>query len=58
LARGRLLPLDQLGHSVHLEIVAFFAILTGERGEFLRRSFKSMTESSSPTKSPEVSPGK
>ena len=38
LARGRLLPLKQLGHSVPLEIVAFFAILAGERGEFLQRS--------------------
>jgi LysR family transcriptional regulator, hypochlorite-specific transcription factor HypT len=44
LALGRLLPLDQLGHSVRLEIVAFFAILAGERGDFLQRSFDALTE--------------
>ena len=43
LARGRLLPLKDLGHSVPLEIVAFFAILTGERGEFLKHSFNRIT---------------
>jgi DNA-binding transcriptional LysR family regulator len=43
LARGRLLPLKQLGRSVPLEIVAFFAILTGERGEYLNHSFKRIT---------------
>lgn len=58
LARGRLLPLDQLGHSVSLEIVAFFAILTGERGEFLQRSFKWMSESSRPAQSIEINQGK
>jgi LysR family transcriptional regulator, hypochlorite-specific transcription factor HypT len=46
LARGRLLPLNQLGHCVRLEIVAFFAILTGKRGDFLQRSFRAMTERS------------
>jgi LysR family transcriptional regulator, hypochlorite-specific transcription factor HypT len=46
LARGRLLPLNQLGQSVPLEIAAFFAILTGERGEFLQRGFKWIAESS------------
>jgi LysR family transcriptional regulator, hypochlorite-specific transcription factor HypT len=46
LARGRLLSLDRLGQSVPLEIAAFFAILTGERGEFLQRGFKWIAESS------------
>jgi LysR family transcriptional regulator, hypochlorite-specific transcription factor HypT len=46
LARGRLLSLDQLGQSVPLEIAAFFAILTGERGKFLQRGFKWIAESS------------
>ena len=44
LARGRLMPLDQLGHTVLLEIVVFFSLLTGERGEFLQRSYRWMTE--------------
>jgi DNA-binding transcriptional LysR family regulator len=39
LERGALLPLDQLGHPVPLEIVAFFALLDGGRGESLWRSF-------------------
>ncbi len=49
LVRGRLLPLNQLGQSVPLEIAAFFAILTGERGEFLQRGFKWIAESSQVT---------
>ncbi len=57
LACGRLVPLNQLGHSVPLEIVAFFAILTGERGEFLQRSFVWMTESSPSAKSTEARRG-
>jgi LysR family transcriptional regulator, hypochlorite-specific transcription factor HypT len=44
LASGRLLPLNKLGHSVRLEIVAFFANQAGERGEFLQRIFKGMVE--------------
>ena len=58
LARGRLLPLNQLGHSVLLEIVAFFAILPGERGEFLQRSSQWVAESSPSAQSAEVSEGK
>jgi LysR family transcriptional regulator, hypochlorite-specific transcription factor HypT len=54
LARGRLLSLDQLGQSVPLEIAAFFAILTGERGEFLQRGFKWIAESSRGTLSAKV----
>ena len=44
LASGRLLPLNKLGHSVQLEIVAFFANQTGERGEFLQRISKWIVE--------------
>ncbi len=40
LAQGRLLPLNQLAHSVPLEIVAFFAILKGERGDFLQHCYE------------------
>ena len=58
LAAGRLVALNQLGHSVALEIVAFFAILPGERGEFLQRSFNWMTESAPSARSTEVGQGK
>ena len=58
LARGRLLPLYQLGHSVRLEIVAYFAILTGDRGDFLQRSFHWMAENSPTGKTAEVDQGK
>ena len=58
LARGRLLPLNQLGHSVLLEIVAFFAILPGERGEFLRRSAQSVAESLPGAQGTKVSEGR
>jgi DNA-binding transcriptional LysR family regulator len=58
LALGRLLPLKQLGHSVPLEIVAFFAILTGERGAFLQHCFKWITERSQAEISTEVNQAK
>jgi LysR family transcriptional regulator, hypochlorite-specific transcription factor HypT len=54
LAGGRLLPLTQLGQSVPLEIAAFFAILAGERGEFLQRGFKWIAESPHGTLSTKV----
>ena len=50
LARGKLLPLPKLAPSVRLEIVAFFAILAGDRGEFLRRSFDWMAVSQLPVR--------
>lgn len=40
LARGTLLPLGRLGHSVRMDIVVFFAVLAGDRGENLLRSFE------------------
>lgn len=40
LARGALLPLRRLGHSVPMDIVVFFARLEGERGGSLVRSFE------------------
>lgn len=39
LERGALLTLDQLGHAIPLEIVVFFAVLDGGRGEKLCRDF-------------------
>lgn len=39
LEHGALLPLDQLGHPVPLEIAVFFALLDGGRGESLYRHF-------------------
>lgn len=58
LAHGRLVPLNDLGHSVSLEIVAFFAILPGERGKFLQRSSQWVAESSPCAHGTEVSEGK
>jgi LysR family transcriptional regulator, hypochlorite-specific transcription factor HypT len=58
LASGGLMPLNQLGHAVPLEIIAFFAILPGERGDFLQRSFKWMTEISPSAGSTEGNLGK
>lgn len=39
LERGALLPLDQLGSPVPMEIVVFFAVLDGGRGKVLRQGF-------------------
>lgn len=39
LERGTLLQLDQLGSPVPMEIVVFFAVLDGGRGESLRQDF-------------------
>lgn len=39
LERGALLPLDQLGSPVRMEIVVFFAVLDGGRGKVLRQGF-------------------
>lgn len=39
LEHGRLLPLTSLGRSVRMDIVVFFAILGGEKGERLMRTF-------------------
>jgi len=36
LSQGRLLPLPLLGQSVSLDVVVFFALLSGERGACLR----------------------
>ncbi|MBS1178173.1 MAG: LysR family transcriptional regulator [Proteobacteria bacterium] len=40
LARKSLLPLGRLGHSVRMDIVVFFAVLPGDRGDNLQRSFE------------------
>jgi DNA-binding transcriptional LysR family regulator len=40
LARRRLLPLSRLGHSVRMDIVVYFAMLAGDKGESLQRSFE------------------
>jgi hypothetical protein len=50
--------LNQLGHSVLLEIVAFFAILPGERGEFLQRSSQWVADSSPAAQNTDVNEGK
>jgi DNA-binding transcriptional LysR family regulator len=39
LQRGALLPLSQLGRPVPMDVVVFFAVLDGGRGESLRREF-------------------
>jgi DNA-binding transcriptional LysR family regulator len=48
LARGTLLPLGRLGHSVRMDIVVFFAVLAGDRGESLLRSFELLRGDASP----------
>jgi LysR family transcriptional regulator, hypochlorite-specific transcription factor HypT len=40
LARKNLLPLGRLGRSVRMDIVVFFAVLAGAKGDSLRRSFE------------------
>lgn len=40
LHRGALLALDRLGQAVPMDIVVFFAVLAGGRGERLRRDFE------------------
>lgn len=42
LERGRLLPLASLGHSVRMDIIVFFALLDGEKGENLMRMFNAV----------------
>jgi LysR family transcriptional regulator, hypochlorite-specific transcription factor HypT len=39
LKRGRLMPLEALGRSVAMDIVAFFAVRGGDKGELLKRQF-------------------
>jgi DNA-binding transcriptional LysR family regulator len=40
LRHGKLLPLDQLGSSVSMDIVVFFAVMGGEKCEALMRKFQ------------------
>ncbi|MFY7973266.1 MAG: LysR family transcriptional regulator [Rubrivivax sp.] len=42
LKRGRLLPLESMGRSIALDIVAFFAVLPGDKGERLKRQFQAL----------------
>ncbi len=42
LKRGRLMPLESLGRSVTMEIVAFFALRSGDKGELLERQFQAL----------------
>jgi LysR family transcriptional regulator, hypochlorite-specific transcription factor HypT len=48
LARKTLLPLGRLGHSVRMDIVVFFALLPGNRGDNLLRSFEFLRDHSMP----------
>lgn len=42
--RGRLMPLETPGRSVAMDIVAFFAVRKGDKGEPLKRQFQALRE--------------
>lgn len=42
LRRGALLPLEDLGRSVAMDIAVFFAVLAGEKGEMLMHQFRAL----------------
>ena len=42
LKRRRLMPLESLGRSVAMDLVAFFAVLHGDKGEWLERRFQAL----------------
>jgi LysR family transcriptional regulator, hypochlorite-specific transcription factor HypT len=44
LKRGRLLPLESLGRSVSIDIVAFFAVRSGDKGELLQQQFQALRD--------------
>jgi len=44
LKRGRLMPLESLGRSVAMDIVAFFAVRNGDKGELLKRQFQALRD--------------
>jgi LysR family transcriptional regulator, hypochlorite-specific transcription factor HypT len=48
LERGTLRPLGRLGQSVRMDIVVFFAVLGGTRGESLRRDFELLRRDAGP----------
>jgi LysR family transcriptional regulator, hypochlorite-specific transcription factor HypT len=57
LARGALLPLRRLGHSARMDIVVFFAVLGGARGEGLLRSFEWLRDGAAPAPAPQDAAG-
>lgn len=44
LKRGRLKPLESLGRSVAMDIVAYFAVRNGDKGELLKRQFQALLD--------------
>jgi DNA-binding transcriptional LysR family regulator len=44
LKRGRLMPLESIGRSVAMDIVAFFAVRHGDKGELLKRQFQALRD--------------
>ncbi len=42
LKRGKLMPLESLGYSVAMDIVAYFAVQSGDKGELLKRQFQAL----------------
>jgi LysR family transcriptional regulator, hypochlorite-specific transcription factor HypT len=44
LKRGRLMPLETLGRSVAMDIVAFFAVRYGDKGELLKRQIQALRD--------------
>ncbi len=48
LRRGRLMPLESLGRSVAMDIVAYFAVRSGEKGDLLKRQFQALHEEAWP----------
>ena len=48
LKRGRLMPLESLGRSVGMDIVAYIAVRPGDTGELLKRQFRALHEETGP----------
>lgn len=48
LKRGRLMLLESLGRSVAMDIVAYFAVRFGDRGELLKRQFQALRDEAEP----------
>ena len=42
LRRGKLMPLESLGRSVAMDIVAYFAVQFGDKGDLLKRQFQAL----------------
>ena len=48
LERGRLMPLESLGRSVAMDIVAYFAVRFADKGDLLKRQFQALQAETTP----------